>query len=480
MGQIGADLLQTVAQGLLAVDLGDDLARAAIVAGGVIEAEQELFRLGAAGEDLGILKKALAKSLQLVEAAVAQGGDAFLRLFAKIVGGVERAFEFGLVGQAREALDLGIGVFHRVAGAAKLGEAFELGLEARLDLLRIVGGIEPGRAHHGVDHAHGNLSAAGEGLRLRALRKLEEMEIKREHEELTAEQADIESLLNSSRRQWTKVGKELKDARKAFDPESDLGRRRSTFEDAPEIDLNAALEASTPKEPMTVVLSSMGWIRGMKGHGLDLDTAKFKEGDSLYLSEEVYTTDKIILLASDGRSFTLTCDKLPGGRGHGEPIRLSIDLEDNVDIVSMFRLDSGRKRLVASDIGYGFVIPEGELESNRKAGKSAVNTGGGKLLVCEPVKGDHIAVIGSNRKLLVFPLEELPEMPRGKGVKLQAYRGKDSLADVMTFDGEEGLAVTDAAGRSRSFPEWREWLGKRAQAGKAAPRGFPKSGKFTG
>lgn len=317
-------------------------------------------------------------------------------------------------------------------------------------------------------------------LRLRALRKLEEMEIKREHEELTAEQADIESLLNSSRRQWTKVGKELKDARKAFDPESDLGRRRSTFEDAPEIDLNAALEASTPKEPMTVVLSSMGWIRGMKGHGLDLDTAKFKEGDSLYLSEEVYTTDKIILLASDGRSFTLTCDKLPGGRGHGEPIRLSIDLEDNVDIVSMFRLDSGRKRLVASDIGYGFVIPEGELESNRKAGKSAVNTGGGKLLVCEPVKGDHIAVIGSNRKLLVFPLEELPEMPRGKGVKLQAYRGKDSLADVMTFDGEEGLAVTDAAGRSRSFPEWREWLGKRAQAGKAAPRGFPKSGKFTG
>jgi topoisomerase-4 subunit A len=317
-------------------------------------------------------------------------------------------------------------------------------------------------------------------LRLRALRKLEEMEIKTEHEELTKERADIESLIGSSRRQWTKVSRELKDARKAFDPESDLGRRRASFEDAPEIDLTAALEASTPKEPLTVVLSSMGWIRGMKGHGLDLEATKFKEGDSLYLSEEVFTTDKLILLASDGRSFTLTCDRLPGGRGHGEPIRLSIDLEDSVDIIAMFKLDVRRKRLMASDIGYGFVMPESELESNRKAGKSAVNTGGGQLLACEPVDGDQVAIIGSNRKLLIFPLDELPEMPRGKGVKLQTYRGKDKLADAMTFSGETGLAVTDAAGRSRSFPEWEEWIGKRAQAGKVAPRGFPKSGKFTG
>ena len=317
-------------------------------------------------------------------------------------------------------------------------------------------------------------------LRLRALRKLEEMQIKTEHDELLAEQADIESLIGSPRRQWTKVGKELKDARKVFGPETEIGRRRSTFEDAPEIDLSAALEASTPKEPVTVVLSSMGWIRGMKGHGLDLETTKFKEGDSLYLSEEVQTTDKVVLLASDGRAFTLTCDKLPGGRGHGEPIRLSIDLEDNIEIISMFRLDGNRKRLMASDIGYGFIVPESELESNRKAGKSVVNTGGGNLLISHVVDGDQIAVIGSNKKLLIFPIEELPEMPRGKGVKLQAYRGKDKLADAMTFKAEDGFAVKDGAGRSRTFPEWEEWIGKRAQAGKAAPRGFPKSGTFTG
>ena len=317
-------------------------------------------------------------------------------------------------------------------------------------------------------------------LRLRALRKLEEMEIRKENDTLQEERADIESLLGSTRRQWTKVGKELKEARKVFDPETELGRRRATFEDAPEIDLSAALEASTPKEPLTVVLSSMGWIRGMKGHGLDLETTKFKDGDSLYLSEEVQTTDKIVLLASDGRAFTLTCDKLPGGRGHGEPIRLSIDLEDNIEIIAMFRLDASRKRLMASDAGYGFIVPEGELESNRKAGKSVVNTAGGNLLISRIVDGDQIAVIGTNKKLLIFPLEELPEMPRGKGVKLQAYRGKDKLADAMTFKAEEGFAVTDSAGRSRTFPEWEEWIGKRAQAGKAAPRGFPKSGTFTG
>ena len=317
-------------------------------------------------------------------------------------------------------------------------------------------------------------------LRLRALRKLEEMEIKREHEALSKEREDIQSLIGSTRRQWTRVGKELKEARKAFDPDTELGRRRAAFEDAPEIDLSAALEASTPKEPVTVVLSSMGWIRGMKGHGLDMDSTKFKDGDSLFKSEEVYTTDKVVLLSSDGRAFTLNCDKLPGGRGHGEPIRLSIDLEDNVDIVAMFKLEPERKRLVASDIGYGFIVPESELESNRKAGKSAVNTGAGKLVVCEIVQGDHIAVIGTNKKMLVFALDELPEMPRGKGVKLQTYRGKDALADAMTFFSEDGLFVRDAAGRSRGFPEWQEWLGKRAQAGKVAPKGFPKSGRFNG
>ena len=318
-------------------------------------------------------------------------------------------------------------------------------------------------------------------LRLRALRKLEEMEIRGEHERLSEERDDLITMLGSEARQWTKVKKELRAAREVFDPNSDLGRRRAGFETAPEIDLDAALEASAPKEPITVVLSTMGWIRGMKGHSLDMESAKFKDGDSLHLSEEVFTNDKLILMASDGRAFTLPCDKLPGGRGHGEPIRISIDLEDSVGIVAMFKFEPGRKRIVASNIGYGFLVNEAELESNRKAGKSAVNVpDGAALTVCDVARGDHVAVIGTNRKLLIYPLDELPEMARGKGVKLQAYRGNDKLSDAMVFDGEDGLIVTDSAGRMRGFSEWPEWIGKRAQAGKAVMKGFPKSGRFSG
>lgn len=318
-------------------------------------------------------------------------------------------------------------------------------------------------------------------LRLRALRKLEEMEIRGEHDKLTEERSEIIALLGSENRQWTKVKKELRAAREVFSPESDLGRRRAKFGEAPVIDVDAALEASMPKEPVTVVLSSMGWIRGMKGHGIDLDSAKFKDGDSLLLSEEVYTTDKLILMASDGRAFTLGCDSLPGGRGHGEPIRISIDLDDSVEIVGMFKLIPSRKRIVASSAGYGFIVQESELESNRKAGKSAVNVPTGSTLqICDVVRGDHVAVIGTNKKLLIFPLDELPEMARGKGNKLQNYRGTDKLGDVIVFDGEDGLIVTDSAGRMRGFPEWKDWLGKRAQAGKTVMKGFPRSGKFTG
>ncbi|MEL6826923.1 MAG: DNA topoisomerase IV subunit A [Pseudomonadota bacterium] len=318
-------------------------------------------------------------------------------------------------------------------------------------------------------------------LRLRALRKLEEMEIRKEHEMLSEERSDIIALLGSEGRQWTKVKKELKEARKVFDPGTELGRRRANFEDAPVIDVGAALEASMPKEPLTVVLSTKGWIRGMKGHGIDLGSAKFKDGDTLLFSEEVHTTDKLILMSSDGRAFTLTCDKLPGGRGHGEPIRISIDLEDSVEIVGMFKLDGSRKRIMASDAGYGFVIQESELESNRKAGKSVVSVPDeAKLLSVDLANGDHVAVIGTNKKLLIFPLDELPEMSRGKGNKLQNYRGTDKLGDVLAFHAEDGLIVTDSAGRMRGFPEWREWIGKRAQAGKVAMRGFPRSGKFTG
>ncbi|MEE9380018.1 MAG: DNA topoisomerase IV subunit A, partial [Hyphomonadaceae bacterium] len=265
-------------------------------------------------------------------------------------------------------------------------------------------------------------------LRLRALRKLEEVEIRGEHEKLLKERDSINALLGSTRRQWTAVAGLLRDARKVLDPSTELGRRKAGFEDAPEIDLSSALEAATPKEPLTIVLSKKGWIRALKGHVADPETAKFKEGDSLYLAAQMLSTDKLILMASDGRAFTLGADKLPGGRGHGEPIRLSIDLEDSVDIIDMFKLDESRKRLVASDAGYGFIVPENELVSTRKAGKQSVNPpGDSRLTICEVISGDHIGVIGTNRKMLVFPLDDLPEMARGKGVKLQNYRGDDRL-----------------------------------------------------
>lgn len=316
-------------------------------------------------------------------------------------------------------------------------------------------------------------------LRLRALRKLEEMEIQGEHTKLTEERDELVKLLGSERRQWTRVSKELKAARDEFDPSTELGRRRATFEDAPTVDLAAALEATRPKEPVTVVLSAQGWIRGMKGHGLDPETIKFKEGDGPGFMEEVMSTDKLVFMSSDGRAFMLAADKLPGGRGHGEPIRLSIELEDNVAIVNMFKFDPERKRVMASSTGYGFVIPEVELESNRKAGKQIVNTGGGVLNVCVPVLGDMIAVVGTNRKMLIFPLKDLPEMPRGKGNKLQSYSGGAELADLITFDKRDGLIVV-TGGRHRAFEEWKEWKGQRAQAGKVVPKGFPRTGTFSG
>ena len=316
-------------------------------------------------------------------------------------------------------------------------------------------------------------------LRLRALRKLEEMEIRGEYKRLQEEREELVQLIGSVRRQWTRVSKELLAARGEFDPSTDLGRRRATFEDAPDVDLAAALEASRPKEPVTVVLSAQGWIRGMKGHGIDPDTVKFKEGDGPAFMEEVMSTDRLVFMSSDGRAFMLAADRLPGGRGHGEPIRISIELEDNVAIVGMFRFDPVRKRVMASSTGYGFVVPEAELESNRKAGKQIVNTGGGQLLVCTPVAGDMIAVVGTNRKMLIFPLKDLPEMPRGKGNKLQSYSGGAELADLITFDKRDGLIVRTGE-RFRAFEEWKDWRGQRAQAGKVVPKGFPRGGTFGG
>jgi topoisomerase IV subunit A len=317
-------------------------------------------------------------------------------------------------------------------------------------------------------------------MRLRALRKLEEVEIRREHKELSEEREKILALIDSPGRQWTEVKRQLKSAREIFGPDTKLGPRRSNFDTAIEVDAEAAMEALVVKEPVTVVLSRMGWIRALKGHGQKLDQVKFKEGDSFLFALECQTTDKVVLMASGGRAFTLGADKLPGGRGQGEPIRLSLELPEEESIVEMFVPEDGVKRLVASTAGYGFIVPDSELISSTRKGKIIMAPGEkAELAVCTPAAGDYVAVIGANRKLLYFKTSEVPEMARGKGVRLQSYRD-GGLVDAATFSKADGFSWRDAAGRQIQHPDWKDWVGKRAQSGRIAPKGFNRNGRFAG
>jgi len=313
--------------------------------------------------------------------------------------------------------------------------------------------------------------------RLRQLARLEEMELRREHAGLAEERDGIQALLASDKEQWKLVAVGLRDVRKILGPQTAVGARRSTFEAAPTIDATSALEAFVAREPITVILSERGWIRAARGRVEDPSTLTFKEGDKLAFAVPAETTDKLLVFASDGRFFTLACDKLPSARGHGEPLRLMVDLEDRVGILAVFPHRPGRLRLLASGAGYGFVLPEDEALAFRKAGKQVLNVDESGAAICIDVQGDQIAVIGDNGKILIFPVAELPEMSRGKGVKLQSYR-EGGLRDAVIFSAAEGLAWTDAAGRTRALPEWRDWSGKRAGAGRLAPRGFPASKRF--
>ncbi len=310
--------------------------------------------------------------------------------------------------------------------------------------------------------------------RLRQLAKLEEMEIRREHADLAEERDGLNAMLASDKAQWKLVGAGLRAVRKVLGPDTAVGKRRSTFAVAPQVDLAATVEAMIVREPITVILSERGWIRAAKGRVEDPSELKFKEGDKLGFIVPAETIDKLVIFASDGRFFTLACDKLPSARGHGEPLRLMLDLDDKVGIIDVFAHKPGRKRILASKAGYGFVMPEEEAISFRRAGKQVLN---GEALVCLEAVGDQLAVIGDNGKILIFPLDELPEMPRGKGVKLQSYR-EGGLRDALAFKAEDGAAWIDQAGRTRVWPEWREWLGRRAASGKVAPRGFPTSKRF--
>jgi topoisomerase-4 subunit A len=314
-------------------------------------------------------------------------------------------------------------------------------------------------------------------LRLKSLSKLEEIAIKGEHDKLSKERKELKVLLKSDEQQWERIAAEVKETRERFGKKTEAGKRRSSFADTPaiEVDLN---EAMIEREPITVILSEKGWIRAMKGHLDDLSKLEFKQGDAFKRAVKAQTTDKLVLFATNGKFFTLEANKLPGGRGHGEPVRLMIELEENHDILEFFVHEPGRKLLVASTKGDGFVVPEEEVVAMTRKGKQVLNlVEPEEAKVCVPVAGDSVAVIGENRKLLVFPLEEVNEMSRGKGVRLQRY-ADGGLSDVRIFTRAEGLTYIDAAGRNFTLTEMLEYLGQRAQAGRLAPKGFPKSNKF--
>ena len=312
-------------------------------------------------------------------------------------------------------------------------------------------------------------------MRLRSLRKLEEMEIRQEHKALQAEQKELRALVKSEDVQNDKLKASFQELRAKFGAKTVLGKRRSIFSDAPAIE-DVPMESFVEKEPITVLCSEKGWIRAMKGHVEPSEDVKFKDGDKGRFWVKAQTTDKLLVLGTNGRFFTLDCSQLPGGRGHGEPIRLMCDMENDQDIVSMFVHQPGRKLLVASSTGRGFIVPEEEVLAQKRGGKQVLNVDPlEEAKVCVPALGDHAAFIGDNRKMVVFKIDEIPEMNRGKGVSLQKFKD-GGLNDAIVFVYADGLR--DYNGRTWEKSELKEYLGGRAQAGRLVPRGWPKNGKF--
>jgi len=317
-------------------------------------------------------------------------------------------------------------------------------------------------------------------MRLRSLRKLEELEIRKEHDKLTKEKDELTKLLGSDARQWTRISKEIAEISKAYGPETELGKRRTEQAEAPDHDLGDIQQAMIEKEPITVIISEKGWIRALKGHQSDLSTLSFKQGDALKLSFHAETTDKILVFSTGGKFFTLSAANLPGGRGHGEPIRLMVEMDEAQDVVCAFVHKAGRKLLISSNEARGFVVGEDDVVANTRKGKQVLNlTAPAEATICVEADGDHVAVIGQNRKLLVFPMAQIAQMTRGRGVRLQRYRDGD-IADVRVFKGEDGLTWVDSSGRSfnRSLEDLTDWRGDRGQAGRLPPTGFPRSNKF--
>jgi topoisomerase-4 subunit A len=306
------------------------------------------------------------------------------------------------------------------------------------------------------------------------------MEIKQEDKDLRAERKTLKDLIGSEKQQWKKVADEVKEVRAKFGPKTKLGARRTGFAQAPEHDDAALEQALVEREPITVVVSEKGWIRALRGTVTDLSGVTFKADDGLKFAFPAETTSKCLVFATNGRFYTLEAAKLPGGRGHGEPIRLYIDLEQDADLVGVLRHQGGRKFLLASKQGRGFVVAEDECLANTRKGKQVLNvTPPDAARAMAVVEGELAATIGENRKMVIFPLEQVPEMGRGRGVRLQRYRD-GGLSDLKTFKADQGLAWTDAAGRafSLTLTELSDWRGNRADAGRLAPKGFPRTNTF--
>ena len=314
-------------------------------------------------------------------------------------------------------------------------------------------------------------------MRLRSLRRLEEVELVKERDSLMEERANLEDLLADTLQQWNKIAEEIRETKKQFGQNYISGTRRTDFAEAQDFE-EVPIEAMIEREPITVVCSSMGWIRAMNGH-IDLTRElKFKDGDGPGLIFHAQTTDKLLALASNGRFYTILASSLPGGRGMGEPLRLMVDIPDEALIVNLITFRPGQKLLVASSTGDGFIVTHDDVVAQTKSGKQILNTKREAVAkVCHNICGDHVAVVGENRKVLIFPISEIPEMVRGKGVRLQKYKD-GGLSDITTFNLSEGLTWLDPAGRTRSETNLEDWTGKRATAGRMAPRGFPKNNKF--
>jgi topoisomerase-4 subunit A len=317
-------------------------------------------------------------------------------------------------------------------------------------------------------------------MRLRSLRKLEEIELRREHDNLSKERDALQALLKSESKQWKEIRKQIGEIKTLFGAHTALGARRTKIGKAPSLVAIEQIEdALTEKEPITVIFSDKGWIKAMKGHEHNPKDFTYKDGDRGRFVIEAMTNDKLIGFGTNGRFYTISCDKLPSGRGFGEPVRLMVDLPNDSDIAALMVYNPDAKLLVASEDGRGFTVPEKDVLAQTKNGKQVLNVDEkteAKICLRIAPEHNHIATIGTNRKMLVFPLEQIPEMSKGKGVILQKFK-EGRLGDARTFNLKAGLTYRSGSSQAK-VDNIRPWIAERAQAGKLPPNGFPKSGKF--